>query len=61
MTSETNWNEPSLPKVDDALNGVQKIVKNYSEYSNNSINKVAKDHNIVNWIKKHEEVFNKLR
>ena len=30
-------------------------------YSNNEvINKVAKDHNINNWIKKHEEIFNKL-
>ena len=33
----------------------------YSDYSNNCIIKIAKDHNINNWIKKHEEIFNKFR
>ena len=31
LTSETNWDEPSLPKIDDAINGVQEIVKNYGD------------------------------
>jgi glycosyltransferase involved in cell wall biosynthesis len=44
--------EPFLPNLNDALNGIKKIIINYSDYSNNSINKVAKDHNINNWIKK---------
>ena len=60
LTSETNWDEPSLPKIDDAINGVQEIVKNYGDYSNNCINKVAKDHNINNWINKHKETFRKF-
>ena len=49
------------PDIIDAFNGANNIFDNYSDYSNNCIIKIAKDHNIVNWINKHEEVFNKLR
>ena len=61
LKTRESWERPFTPDINDALNGVKNIVKNYSDYSNNCINKIAKDHNINNWIKKHEEVFNKLR
>jgi glycosyltransferase involved in cell wall biosynthesis len=60
LDTEQSWNQPFVPNLNDALNGVIKIINNYSDYSNNSINKVAKDHNINNWIKKHEEIFNRF-
>ena len=60
LDTQQSWDQPFVPKLDDALNGVKKIINNYGDYSNNSINKVAKNHNINNWIKKHEEIFNKF-
>ena len=61
LKTEESWERPFTPDVSDALNGVKNIINNYSDYSNNCIIKIAKDHNINNWIKKHEEIFNKLR
>ena len=60
LETQRSWDKPFLPNLNEALNGIKKIIINYSDYSNNSINKVAKDHNINIWIKKHEEIFNKL-
>ena len=60
LNTEKSWDKPSIPNLDEALIGVQKIINNYSDYSNNSINKVAKDHNIKNWINKHEEIFKRF-
>ena len=61
LKTEESWERPFTPDIIDALNGVKNIINNYSDYSNNCIIKIAKDHNINNWIKKHEEIFNKLR
>ncbi len=61
LKTEKSWERPFTPDISDALNGVKNIINNYSDYSNNCINKIAKDHNINNWIKKHEEIFNKFR
>ena len=58
---QKSWDRPFTPDIIDAFNGVNNIFDNYSDYSNNCIIKIAKDHNIINWINKHEEVFNKLR
>jgi glycosyltransferase involved in cell wall biosynthesis len=55
-----SWEIPQLPSINDAVNGVKKIIKNYDDYSDNSIKKVIKDHNIINWISKHEEIFKKF-
>ena len=61
LKTEESWETPFTPNVSDALNGVQNIINNYSDYSNNCIIKIVQDHNINNWIKKHEEIFNKFR
>ena len=61
LKTEESWERPFTPNVSDALNGVKNIINNYSDYSNNCIIKITKDHNINNWIKKHEEIFNKFR
>ncbi len=60
LKTEKSWDQPFVPKLEDALIGVQKIIDKYNDYSNNSINKAVKDHNINNWIKKHEKIFKKF-
>ncbi len=60
LNTENSWEKPFIPNKEDALIGVQKIINNYNDYSNNSIIKVAKDHNINNWINKHEKVFKRF-
>ena len=55
-----SWEIPQLPSVMDAVIGVKKIINNYDDYSNNCIKKVWKDHNINNWINRHEEIFKKF-
>ena len=60
LKTRESWDKPHLPSVDDAFFAFEKIINNYSEYSNNSINKVKSDHNINNWIKKHKEIFKKF-
>ena len=61
LKTEKSWERPFTPDLSDAFEGVSKIINNYNDYSNNCINKIEKDHNIVKWIKKHEEIFNKFR
>jgi len=39
---------------------VKKIINNYSDYSDNSIKNAIKNHNINNWVKKHEEIFKRF-
>ncbi len=60
LNTEKNWEKPMIPRADEAIIAVNKIINNYSDYSLNSINKVTKDHNIKNWINKHEEIFKKF-
>lgn len=60
LKAETNWDTPSIPSIDHAVKGIKKIVNNYSDYSNNSIIKIANDHNINNWINKHEKIFKRF-
>ena len=61
LETKKSWERPFIPNLEDALNGINNIINNYSDYSNNCIIKSAKDHNINNWINKHEEIFNKLK
>tara|TARA_B100000902_G_scaffold398467_1_gene465337 strand:+ start:279 stop:1376 length:1098 start_codon:yes stop_codon:yes gene_type:complete len=61
LETKKSWDRPFTPDIIDAFNGFNNLFDNYSDYSNNCIIKIAKDHNIVKWINKHEEVFNKLR
>jgi len=60
LQTKESWDMPYVPSVEDAFFAVKKIINNYSDYSNNSINKVKRDHNINNWIKKHKEIFKKF-
>ena len=60
LNTQKSWDQPFVPEINDAIISVQKIINNYGDYSNNSINKVAKDHNINSWVKTHKEVFRRF-
>ena len=60
LDTKTSWKNPCLPKIDDAVLGVEKIINNYRDYSNNAVKRIKKYHNIDDWIKKHEKIFKKL-
>ena len=60
LKADANWDKPSIPNIDHAIKGVKKIINSYSDYSNNSIIKIVKNHNIDNWINKHEKVFKRF-
>ena len=60
LETKESWDMPYVPCVEDAFFAVEKIINNYSYYSNNSVNKVKRDHNMDNWIKKHKEIFKKF-
>ena len=57
LYSEPSWDKPTVPNIDEAVDGVKKILKDYSFFSDSCLKKVKKNHNFNDWINRHKEVF----